>query len=113
MSLAYYHFKVAKVTSGFPECLDRMVHKGGYRNYDLYAIDGKIAADVVLRYESLQADLSAVLARLSLPTDAQLPKAKSHFRDDRRPAREILSRDQKRFIRTHCDEEFVAFGYEE
>lgn len=113
VSLAYFHFARDQSQESFSDYLDRVVRDGDYRNYDRYAINGKIAADIVLRYEHLDQDVQALLERLSLPAANELPRAKAHFRRDPRAAREILSDPQKQFIRDYCKEEFVVFGYEE
>ena len=71
--------------------------EGSAFDHRLYFIDGKIAVDQILRYEALDTDLAAVTSMLGLPT-LTLPKAKSHYRTDRRPADEILSKRSKRKI---------------
>ena len=53
---------------------------------EIYAIDGRIAVDRVIRYENLNAELEEVRVRLGLPEPLALPHAKSghrtgHYRD--------------------------------
>lgn len=73
-------------------------------------IDGAPVFDVMLQHKSLQEDMTELAHRLgvSLPT---LPRAKSGFRTDRRPAHLILNDDQKRRIRELAAFEFETFGY--
>ena len=43
---------------------------------------------------------------------AELPVMKAKTRVDRRPAREILTREQKDRVYENCREEFEILGYE-
>lgn len=77
-----------------------------------YSEAGRLVVDDVIRHETILADFNRILARLNLaPVDA-LPRAKSGHRRDRRPAREILSRAQRRRLQQLCAVEFDLFGYE-
>ena len=51
-----------------------------WQNYGTWHIEGKLAVDRVVRYESLQDDLGEVWAHLGLPGGPDLPMAKSGFR---------------------------------
>ena len=112
VSSAYQRYVNHHKSGRFTDYLERVVQSGSYRNFDLYTMDGKIIADFVILYETLQHDVQALLRGLSLPTDATLPTAKTQFRQDHRPARDILSHRQKSMIRYRCAEEFEAFGYD-
>ena len=49
-------------------------------NWPLYTIDDQIVADEVIRFENLVPDLTAACARLSIPFDGWLPRAKGSHR---------------------------------
>lgn len=76
-----------------------------------YTRDGKLVVDDVIRHETIQGDLNRILARLNLAPVSALPQAKSGHRRDRRPAREILSRPQRRRLQQLCAVEFELFDY--
>jgi hypothetical protein len=96
----------------FPAFLDRIVRAGKYAGFAMWSIDGKVAVDEFIRQETLDADLRRVGARLGIEVPAELPTMKSRTRSDARPAREILSDEQKQFIFETCREEFEILGYE-
>jgi len=112
VSMAYFRRK-NKSRVDVETLLDKVVERGDYNNYRLYAIDGVIAADFVVRFERLTDDLREVERRLAIDIVSRVPDAKSSFRSDRRPAKEILSERQKSIIRERCRDEFNLFGYEE
>lgn len=114
VSIAYWRKKGA-ISAGaeVEEFFDEVIEQGDYRNFDLYTIDGKPAVDDVFRYEDLQQSLAAVARRVGATVPETMPLAKGQHRRDRRPAREVLSDDQKRRVRDVCREEFDLLSYEE
>jgi hypothetical protein len=82
------------------------------KGYELYTIDGEIAVDKVCRYENLERDLDDVCARLGLPVPLELPHAKSSFREDRRPYRELYSDRDAELVRAMFADEIALMGYE-
>ena len=76
----------------------------------LYLVDGKIGVDRLLRYESLDADITSAMTRLGLPP-LTLPRAKGHHRKDNRPAREILTLAQRSKIVSAFKLTFDIMGY--
>lgn len=82
------------------------------RDHLRYTDGRRLIVDAVIRQENLLDDLNGALARLGLEPIAELPSAKGGYRKDRRPAREILSRPQKRRLQKLCAIEFDLFGYE-
>jgi hypothetical protein len=98
----------------FPSALDIAVESEKYRNYDLYTVGGKVVVDAIFRFEHLYEELKQVEDRLGgLDVVSRLPQAKSHFREDRRPAAQVLSAAQKSKIQQVCAEEFALMGYAE
>lgn len=82
------------------------------RNYGIVTIDGAVAVDVVGRYERLADDLHAICARIGLDFDGWLPQAKSGFRPDRRPYRELYRPAEAERVAQACAAEIACFGYE-
>lgn len=107
------HFRQLPPGMSFEQHLDNVVRRGQYANWGIYTNrHGKPMVDVLIRFENLKAELDALLARLKLPPAAELPRAKTNFRTDRRPAAEVLSDEHKRIIQVACAPEFEYFGYE-
>lgn len=96
----------------FATFFDRRVRVGAYNNGRFYRIDGRPALDRVLRYENLDEELREVAGRFGLALPRPLPRIKSEFRADRRPAAEVLTDDQKAAIYARCRDEFELMGYE-
>lgn len=96
----------------FAAFFDDQVRNGPYVNARFYAIGGRPVLDRVLRHERLEEELREVADRLGLPLALPLPRVKGEFRADRRPAREVLSDDQKQAIYQRCRFEFDFMGYE-
>lgn len=76
-------------------------------NFPLYAIDGRIAVDRVIRYESLREELGDVWSVLGLPDRPNLSNAKSEYR---RPL--SIAEEDAEFIREECRLEIEHFGFE-
>lgn len=80
-------------------------------DHQRYTLDGKLVVDDVIRHETIRSDFNRILAKLDLAPVSALPQAKSGHRRDRRPAREILSRPQRRRLQQLCAVEFDLFDY--
>jgi hypothetical protein len=100
------------VRDDFEGELDRLVHRGGYTNFEYYSLGGKPAVDDFIRQENLDADFRRIGEKIGVPIPAPLPHVKSGFRTDKRPAREVLSDEQKGIVFETCRPEFELFGYE-
>lgn len=116
VSLAHYNWlrgenRGAPRDMGFDNYLDRIVRRGNYRGFDHYSIDGKVAVDDLIRFETLLEDLRRIGERLGLSVPPELPQKKTAHRKDRRPASDVLSERQKEVVYDHCKEEFELFGY--
>jgi hypothetical protein len=117
VSLAYYRMgKRGKPrraeTSSFEELLDKIVAGEGYCGYRYYSINGRPVVDDFIRQENLLADLKRIGDKLGLSIPEELPRRKGQFREDQRPAREILTPAQKDIIYEKCKVEFDLLGYE-
>lgn len=111
VSMAYYRSwrRGGKLPIG--QYIDEVIARRCGRNYDIYAIEGKIIADLFIRYEQYETDVRALLTRLHLPADVEIPKVKTQQRLNRTPAADMLTPAQKAIIQEKCREEFEHFGY--
>jgi hypothetical protein len=95
----------------FEEHLDRMVRSGKYLSFPLYSIDARPVVDDFIRLENLVDDIRRVAARVGIEPPEDLRQTRTESRSDRRPAREILSDEQKNVIWERCRPEFELLGY--
>ena len=112
VSQAFFRLKRKPPNESFEQFLDGVIDKGQYADFPMWSIDGKPVIDEFIRQENLEADLSRVCTQLGFAMPDELPRLKSRMRTDRRPAREILSDEQKRKIYDTCREDFEILGYE-
>ena len=96
----------------FAKMLDRILRKDKFSTFRFYSIDDKVVVDEVVKLENLDTDLRRVAEKIGVSLPAQLPRMKSNTRRDPRPAREILSQEQKDHIYRVCKREFDLLGYE-
>lgn len=120
VSLAYYRMgkkerirdRGRDIPDDVSEYINRLVTSGRVGTYKYCYVEGKSVLDDVIRQEHLLDDLKRIGARLGIPIPDELPRKKTNFRLDRRPAREILSAKQKDMIYEYFRGEFDDFGYE-
>jgi hypothetical protein len=122
-AVSFAHFRWQKRTkvearrgerfaADFDAHLDQVVREGGYEGFPYYTIDGRPVVDDFIRYETLDADLRRIGARLGVPIPPELPQKKKGYRTDPRPAREILNAEQRDAVFARCRPEFELLGYE-
>jgi hypothetical protein len=112
VSMAYFKFKPNNTREPFEKHLDDTVRLGRYAGFPFYTIHGKVAVDEIIRTESLLADLKRLGEKLGFPVPDKLLSAKTRSRADRRPAREILSAEQRKVVQKFCKKEFELLGWE-
>lgn len=108
----YYWQNHAEPRPPLDEYLPQGIRSLRRRGFEQYTIDGKVAVDRLCRYENLAAELEWVRQRIGLPEPLDLPQAKSGYRVDRRPYREVLSDAQRRRIAEAFADEIELLGYE-
>jgi hypothetical protein len=96
----------------FADALNRSVEDNRLSNRDIYCIDGKVIADQIIDQRNIDAELKQLATRFGKKIPVAVPRAKSQFRVDHRPAREILNNNQKQRIVECCSFEFEHFGFE-
>lgn len=114
-TLSYYHMQNAREGGGLTlgDCLARNDFPINYPKYTDPSDSGRVVVDRVLRYERLAEDLAEVFGMLGIPFDGSLGvNAKSEYRTDRRPYRDVLTRKQAQLIGRVFEVERRLFGYE-
>jgi hypothetical protein len=80
-------------------------------DFDRYCIDGRVNMHFIGRYEHLEQDLEEVRRRLGLADPLELPRAKSGFRQDRRPYQELYGEAERARVAQAFAREIDHFGY--
>ena len=96
----------------FAKHFDEMVRRGKYPSFPLYSIDDRPVVHDFIRLESLKEDLARIADRVGITVPEELPRTREESRADRRPAKEILSDEQKQIVWERCRREFEILGYE-
>jgi hypothetical protein len=87
-------------------------HVARLSNIPLYAIDGRVAVDRILRYENLREEIEELWQRVGIPGQPELPRAKGAFRPTRsRDFRCLYSDDDATLVAQACEREIEAMGY--
>jgi hypothetical protein len=110
ISQVYFKFRNNN-DADFNETIYEILGRGS-PNKCYYFYDGKFLPDFVIRYEHLLDDLRDLEQRFQLSLVDNLPRTKYQYRKNRRPAREILTEEQKKICYQHNLEIFEQFGYE-
>ena len=92
--------------------LNRVVNDGEYASFKYYSIGGRSVAEDYIRLETMEEDIRRVGARIGVPVPDELPRKRQTERDDPRPARVILSAEQRDIVYEKCRPEFELHGYE-
>lgn len=95
-----------------PQFLDEAVRKLPLDETDLYTVDGKPAVDRLMRQETLADDMAEVARTIGIGPVGELPRAKGNSRLDRRPARDILTAEQRSIVYQRARRVFDACSYE-
>ena len=109
--VSFYYWRTQDVAD--PPPFDEWVHTTpGLSAWDQYAIDDQVAVDQVGRYETLEADLAAVLDRIGLDVPIELPREKSGFRPGDRAEEVAFSPGLDEWVAEHFAREIALMGYE-
>lgn len=111
-TLSHYHM-VNKRASG-NITLQKYIDEGAFcLNYPLYCDPkGNMIVDKVIKYESLISELSPIFFKLGIPFEGSLGvKAKSEYRQDKRPYQEVFTIEQKTTIEKAFAKEIEMHGY--
>jgi hypothetical protein len=82
------------------------------RNFEIYAIGGAIAVDFIGRYDRLDADLRAALAKVGISDEPRLPRLKSATRPGGRNYRSYYDETTRAAVAELYAREIEALGFE-
>ncbi|MGD2071661.1 MAG: hypothetical protein PVI57_23555 [Gemmatimonadota bacterium] len=109
------HFHMLNYRRGEPSSLDDYLAGDDFcLNHPYYMDPGgeRPLVDRVLRYERLLDELGEIFERLGVPFSGSLEvQAKSHYRSDRRPYREVYTDEQRRAVARTFRKEIQLHGY--
>jgi hypothetical protein len=115
-ALSHYHFVRQRYKKYAPDIsFEKYLETADLPfNYAKYTdLDGRIIVDRVLRYENLNEELAQVFGMLGVPFEGSLGATeKSHYRQDRRPYREVYTPDWKAAVERLFSREIELLGYE-
>lgn len=114
VSLYHWRFRPERVADppSFDEFVRSALVEEFAENSSIYRIAGEVAVDRVLRYESLNEELTQVWARLGLPGTPDLPRAKSGARPVSRPFQDYYSPVTRDRVAVLFAASIGDFGYE-
>lgn len=92
--------------------IEAAIASRSYLNFPLYCDGDSVIVDELWRFEEMWGRLAGLAQRLGVSMPAERPRAKGGHRKDRRPAREILSADQRARIAEDAAIEFRLLGYD-
>ncbi|MEJ1161250.1 sulfotransferase family 2 domain-containing protein [Prosthecomicrobium sp. N25] len=108
----YFHHPKPEGRPSFEEFLRRHTRRKPIDNFDIYSIDGRVVADIVLRHERLDEDFAALMARLGIDPTPALPRARSHQRPDKGRYRDLYTTETRDLVARLYAREIRTFGYE-
>jgi Sulfotransferase family len=110
VSLYNWHYRTREPKPSFDLFIRSPFHRKISPNFDTYAIDGKVAADQVCRFETLEEDLAFALKQIGIDAEVELPRAKSSFRSGR-PWRDYYTPKTRDIVAEWYAREIATFGY--
>ena len=109
------HFYHRKRAGNFNNIMDYLLNDKGdaIRGYDMYADDKNVLVDKIYRYEEMDDALAELSNTIGLNDNIQLPeyRAKSHFRQDTRGYKEILTKEEADLIARRYEREIKLMEY--
>lgn len=113
VSLYYWLTRHKRRRPSFDQFVQSPRRRSERKNFDIYSIEGRIVADVVLNYERLADDFSAFVVSLGIASPPQLPYAKAgHRPSEQRDYRSHYTNDTRDIIARRHAREIEAFGFE-
>ena len=108
------HYYMIKHRSGGTLTLEDYFKKGSFCiNYPKYIDDkGNLLVDKVVKFENLEKELDVIFKHIEVPFAGELGvKAKSEYRKNRKPYREVLLKEQKELIDRVFRKEIFMHSY--
>jgi hypothetical protein len=112
ISLAYWRMANQRSPEQFEAMVEAIVQAGDHNDFGLYAENSDLLVDKIYRQEFLNEAIAEICSAIGVSDHTVPVHAKSGHRKDRRPARNILTEDQKREIRKRSAFSFDVLGFE-
>ncbi|MEM9839158.1 MAG: sulfotransferase family 2 domain-containing protein [Pseudomonadota bacterium] len=80
------------------------------QNWPVYAIDDKVVADFILRYETFDDDLAALWGKIGMEP-LELPRKRSEYREDRPHYSTYYTPESRALVGSWYAKEISALGY--
>ena len=110
--VSFYYWRFRKEPRPSVSEFVQSIEANKLRAFDLYTMTSEIVVDKVYLFEQLGDAMEDIRKRLNIEEPIELPRAKGHFRKDRRNYREILSEQDREKIAKVYAREIAYFGYE-
>jgi len=110
VSFYFYKTRGKDNPQSFEQFLTRK-EKAYVGNYDIYAIDGEIAADFVGLYEKVEEDFAKALQDIGIKEKIALPKANVSKKKDGAGYRQFFTDDTRDMMAEWYASEITKFGY--
>lgn len=107
----YFHHPKPEGRPSFERFVKSHTVKKPIDNFDIYAIDGRIVADRILRYEHLADDFRDFMAGIGQPDAPPLPNARSRQRPDKGSWRDLYTDETRDIVGRVYAREIAAFGF--
>jgi Sulfotransferase family len=113
VSLYHWRFRDAETPGDFTSFVgSEAVETFATKNHRIYRLDGRVAVDRVLRYESLAQELATVWSELGLPGSPDLPHAKAGVRPRGTSYRSYYDDDSRDRVAELFAAPIAELGYE-
>lgn len=113
VSLYFWRFRKSTSRPTFERYMAWPRYRPERKTFELYSIDGKIVADTILRYESLQQDFSQFVHSLGIDAAIELPRAKGNLRPrTTRDYHDFYDATTRDIVARRYAREIEAFGYQ-
>jgi len=111
VSLYYWRYPDAETRPPFEDFLTSRRWRKRVDNFKIYTLDGALAVDYMMRYESLGADFAAALEKIGISEPLSLAQAKGTSRAGGRDYRDYYTDETRELVGEWYKDEIALFGY--
>lgn len=111
VSWYFYRFRDPARRPSFETFVKRISARRPIDNFDIYGIDGRVVADLVIPYERLADGFAEFQARVGIPDPVTLPRVKGEHRARDADWRTLYTDETRDIVARRYAREIAAFGY--
>ena len=111
VSLYYWRYRNPKKRPTFDAFIKNAYWRKKVDNYDIYSLNGEIAADFVIQYDRLDQGFDEALNRIGITDRPEIPTSKSGTRTGGRDYRDHYTDETRDMVGAWYAREIEAFGY--